>query len=229
MVPKQVVDEINQYPWFIPKPTLVQENIIKLVKDHEEFLRPFGLKDSFDGSFIKIWPGSTPTEIAEIHKNAKKSVLYMIIENLLGVIREVAVTSRRMPSLDTILREIKCKIKTSIKEAAVQVAGLTVKQTLAMQVVIPQIETMSQETTEITEVEIVDKAVDDALETIGWYISWAMLDDYFSKKKYTNPFTPLIELWKLGVWPVGVYQNHFVILVPGGRRVRIITPTIQKP
>lgn len=53
--------------------------------------------------------------------------------------------------------------------------------------------------------EVVAYATKDAIQVTEDYVKWSIVEDLMPKRNYPNgdPFEPLIEIYKLGCWPVG--------------------------
>jgi hypothetical protein len=73
------------------------------------------------------------------------------------------------------------------------------------------------ETVSWSSLEAARNAIQDAEKVTAWII----LEDIMSEKGYIkgNPFTPLMEIYEQGYWPVGLITNkegqtEFNILVP---------------
>lgn len=58
--------------------------------------------------------------------------------------------------------------------------------------------------------------VEDIREAVGNAGLWIIMQDEMPKEGYTkgNPFLPLVELYKKGLWPIGSLNAQFSILIP---------------
>lgn len=83
------------------------------------------------------------------------------------------------------------------------------------------------------EADKVPWVVEQALENV-WHdtvdaAQWIVVEDLMPKAGYTkgNPFLPLIEIYKLGYWPIGPVEDEFVIFSPPIKR-SLITSEIEE-
>jgi hypothetical protein len=216
---QKLLQEILEFKWFKPESKLSKSKICELAKMYQEKLKPFGFGTPVPCQFIRIWPGQTPIEIIQLRMESKKHLMNMFLENIGEVVREVAVDSARMSLLDMALRDVETKLKNVAHDFAIEATGATVKATVTMPIISPGTKEKALET--LTEFDIIEKAIEDAVAIAGRYIAWRIVEDHLTKKKYTNPFTHLMELFKMGLWPLGIVQNQYVILIPGGTRTML--------
>lgn len=222
-VHQKFVDEVvKNTVWFRPEHQISARNINNLVQKHQESLKLFGLKNIFPCQTIPIWPGKFPIEVMHLQAESRKSLLFMLLGNALRMVREVAVVNGRVAELDEAKREVSRRITTAAKRSAIESAGLSAKATMAipmMQAGEPQPKDVVEG---VTDVDVMNKAVEEAAEACSWYISWEVVGDLLAAKNYQNPFTPLVELFKMGLWPLGATQKEYLVLIPGGRRTEIL-------
>lgn len=213
----------KEYRWFCPASPVVKNEVAALVNTHQDRLKPFGYKSMLPCQLVSIWPGKMPKDILQIHADARKAVSHMVMENVLGVVREVAITSSRVIDLDNGVRQVCSKTRSAARRQAIEGAGLTAKATMAIPMVAVDENGKPKDVENLgSDLDTVEKAVDDAVQTASWYVSWQTVDDLMAKKKYLNPFAPLMDLFKRGLWPIGTVQQNYLVLVPGGRKTEIV-------
>lgn len=218
---KKYLEKILQYHWFKPELQVAAKDIETFVIQHQERLKPFGLGSIAPYKTLKIWPGHLPENVFELIKKAKSAISQMFIESALGIVREVALDAIKLTTLDMAVREVSGTLKNSIRDHAIEAAGLTVKSTITMPIILPdQIRNPNEEV--ISDIDVVEKALEDAVEIAGWCTSWMVVDDLLEQKGYKNPFLPLMELFRMGLWPIGIVKNEFIVLIPGGRRIQLV-------
>lgn len=215
----KVTDSIDSIQWFSPGKVLIGDTISDLVQKHQQRLQKFGLKEEFPCALVKIWPGKTSGEILQMHMESQNSVHSMLINNVFSMLRELAVKNFRMEELDKSVCEVRPKVTRIVKEAGIEMAGLLLKATMA----IPNMRYEPDlSLIEDTDLVMVEKASEDMARIVVGNVSWNLMEDLLLKKKYSNPFDPLIELCKMGLWPLGCHNKQYVVFVPGGKRIRIV-------
>jgi hypothetical protein len=212
----------KEYKWFCPVSPVIKREITTLVNLHQERLRPFGYKNTFPCQLMTIWPGKLPRDILRLHAEARKSVSYLVMDNTLGVLRDVAITDSRVIELDNSVRQVHAKTRSVARRLAIEGAGLSAKATLTIPMVVVDESGKPKDTEMGSDLDTVEKAVEDAAQIASWYISWQVVSDLMEKKKYQNPFAPLMDMFKRGLWPIGAVQQNYVVLVAGGRKTEII-------
>jgi hypothetical protein len=212
---------VKEYVWFHPKSPIIRSNIAAVMQKHHEGLKPFGFKNILPCQLINIWPGKLPRDILKLHAESQKAPLRMLMENVLGVVREVAINASRLIELDNAVREVGAKVRSLSRKAAIEVAGLTAKATIPIPMVPLSPDGKRQLEDYGSDLDVVEKAIEDAAQIASWYISWIVVADLLTQKNYQNPFAPLVELFKLGLWPIGVVQKEYLVFVPG-RRIEIL-------
>ena len=78
------------------------------------------------------------------------------------------------------------------------------------------------EATKKVATEIPNEAADNVAYIAAWSVQWRVVSDLMAQRGYNegNPFEPLLEICKLGVWPIGLVENpetkqqEFVVFVP---------------
>lgn len=214
--------EATIYPWFAPK-TLNQETIAQLVHQHQQRLQFAGLKKVVPHTLVKIWPGRPPFEVMQICNQSEKSTLHVVIENTLNMMREVAVEEFLVAKIDAAVRTVNTKIKMIARDSAVESSGLNIKETMSIPKVLTKPDGKTNlELLSISDLDVAEKAGEQAGEVLGWLVSWFMLDSFLSEKNYLNPFVPLVELFRMGLWPLGAVENTYVVFVPSGRSPQIV-------
>ena len=121
----KILEEITRYPWFTPANVILRTVVTDLKEKHLERLKPFGYAENLSSKFGKIWPGKSSKEIIEIHNHAHNSLWYMIINSILGVIREIAVKNSRIKEMDEAVCEISSKVRRVVNKIVIDRAGIT--------------------------------------------------------------------------------------------------------
>ena len=215
-IQNKVLDKLLEIKWFEPS-KMVTSKALDLVQLHQERLKNFGLGQICPTELVKIWPGKKPHKLLELIEQSSNSTLQMCIDNTLQIIRDVAIDINCLAELDEITRAINNKMTGIIKEAAIKASGLTVKSTVA-------IRTLDSFNTKkiISDLDIVEKAVNKAITITQWYTFWIAVEYYITyKEKYLNPFEPLIDILHIGLWPIGVVKDKYVVLVPNRSEIKI--------
>ena len=217
----EIVRQISDYQWFKPENVVSKAQIHRLLATHQERFKRFGLGKIATTNLMKIWPGQEARNILTIRAETRKSLIRMFSDNILGMIRELALDNGRISKLDMAVRDIETKVKNAANSSAIEAAGLTVRATVSMPVIIPGNPVVSGPN-DITDFDIVEKAVEDAVEASACYVSWHIVHDLLDERNYLNPFAPLMQVFCLGLWPIGINNNQYLVFVPGGRRTLIV-------
>lgn len=199
---------ISKYSWFLPQKKIVKKFVHDLVQEHQERLKPFGCSRISPCQLLKIWPGEPAGSIIQKKTQAKNSLLQIFIDNCLQILRILNLEAGKLQKLDIFLREKENLLRDIIKNAAIDAADLNIRATTT----IPK---LSYKNTFITESDIVDVAVEEAVKISLWHLCWLVSERELDLlKKYRNPFSPLMEIFSLGLWPLGISQKDYIVLVP---------------
>lgn len=216
---KQLLDEMSrEHPWFVPPTPPVMETIESLVQTYQDRLKPFGLKDLLPCEMIKIWPGKTPREISKFYQDSKTSIVYMVMENITGMVRDVIVKAGRMARADTLVHDVRNKVQSAARRGAIEVAGLTLRATMPIPITINKDGSRKDLENMASDLDVVGFAVEDAVRISSNYVFWAIVDDLMTSMNYLNPYAPLLELFQLGLWPLGAIKNQYIVFVPSGKK-----------
>lgn len=209
MIVSKKIPNVLETKWFHPPTLLDSEVLLALAQKHQERIKPFGLRELYPIHLISIWPGVSPQDILEKHKECKTSLLQMFVDTGLQTLREIHLQAGKLTQVDGIVRDLHNKMTSIVKKAAIDASGLTVHATRAVPI-------GKGKETDISDLDIIEKACEDGLRVASCYVSWCIASvEIGFAKKYLNPFTPLMQLYDLGVWPLGLVKKRYWILVPG--------------
>lgn len=199
---------ILEYPWFTPGKLVNKEALHTLVQEHQKRLKPFGCAQSYPCKTCNIWPGESAENIILKKREAKNSLLQMFIDNSLQILRIMNLEAGKLQKIDHDLREKEIALRDIIKKAAIESAGITIRSTIT----IPKLNYRNRLP---SEEDIVDLAVEEAVKITLWHLCWSITEEEIALlKKYLNPFEPLMKIFALGLWPLGISQKQYWIFLP---------------
>jgi len=133
----------------------------------------------------------------------------MFIDNCLQILRIMNLEIKRLQEIDMVLKDMEAPIRDVVKKSAIESSGLSVRSTI-------NINKANAQEKIITENDIVDLAIEEACKVSIWYFCWIISEEELSSlKKYCNPFSPLMEIFASGLWPLGISQKQYLVLFPG--------------
>ena len=202
---------LTEVPWLTPKIVLSPQEIRKL---SFETLRNFRIQDPKTQKFayqphtfllgtIDNW-----NSLAKMQRSItwakKRDDVGSLISN---VIRSKGREKARTAITVNLSNSLKQTVSGAVEDALTAAA-----QTL---------QKLTSSAVEIKSSSIVEMAAQDALSTTLGYLSWILVSDGIKGGALSeNPFEPMLGLWKLGLWPLGIarYEKEvrFWIGVPPG-------------
>ncbi len=201
---REFLESLSDYPWFQPE-SVDYHKVGELIKEHQQRLQAFGMKKSYPLKIITDW---------KVASQIAKDVASAIPRQASWNATRLQVIKNARIYIDDVAFNQSLQITEEIVQAQ---ATRTVSDAIWMFLQEMALEMLQEDLRGIM-FDVSWAIAYDAARNSVWYIA----EDEMKTRGHENPFEPLMEIYRMGLWPIGLIREKgifgtrrcFAVFVP---------------
>lgn len=182
------LQELQEVKWLTPPEVVKLSDVKKAVDDALKLFELYEIKPDFlELENLENWQKATNIETGKAWTEKKAEAAERV--------SKITETKARETSRDAIETEIDVMIVETVREA-------TYKMVNGFAEIAARMEGSAVDTS--VPKQISNIVAGNAHDDIVYHMTWILDSDLIKGKLAENRFKPLVDLWKMGLWPVGI-------------------------